>query len=190
MPLEFRQDAICLSGLTGSKVKSEVIGEYYSFWWGITSGGQSENYRFSTALVELDAATGEVYIEDTKETILGSSGHALELKCSNPKTRNLKVILVEKDAACYAHLKNVIRRRWSIVDIDSAEGPLQYNSSNIYLMNMPLDHALSNIEKIPFVSISDTVQIYHHLYRQSTPLFLGTKCSSFRRASQIIEICL
>lgn len=45
-PLEFVEDAICLSGLTGTKLKSDVIGQYYPFWWGITS-------------------TGEVYIEDT-----------------------------------------------------------------------------------------------------------------------------
>jgi hypothetical protein len=147
MSLEFVQDAICLSGLTGSKLKCDVIGGYYPFWWGITSGGQKANYEYPTAIVELDAATGEVYIEDIKETILGSSGHALDLKCSNPNTRYLKVILVEKDASCYSHLKNVIRRRWSNIDIDLAEGPVQYNSSNIYLLSMELDSTLSNIEK-------------------------------------------
>lgn len=148
MPLEFEQDAICLSGLTGSKLKCDVIGDYYSFWWRIASGGQRANYEFSTAIIELNAGTGEVYIEDTKQTILGSSGHAIDLKCSDPNTRNLKIILVEKDVACYAHLKNVIRRRWSTVDIGLAEGPLQFNSSNIYFLNMALDDALNDIEKI------------------------------------------
>ncbi len=124
-----------------------MIGRYYPFWWGITSGGPNKNYEYPTAIVELDAATGEVYIEDTNEIILGSSGHALDLKCNNPNTRELKVILVEKDADCYGHLKNVIRRRWGNVDIDLAEGPLQLNSSNIYLLNTELDSALSNIEK-------------------------------------------
>ncbi len=37
MALEFEGDAISLSGLTGSKLKSEIIGEYYPFWWNITS---------------------------------------------------------------------------------------------------------------------------------------------------------
>ena len=74
MSLEFKQDAICLSGLTGSKLKCEVIGQYYPFWWNITSGGKRVNYNWPTAIVELDAATGEVYIEDTSETIPGSSG--------------------------------------------------------------------------------------------------------------------
>lgn len=148
MALEFVQDAISLSGLTGSKLKCDVISEYYPFWWSITSGGQRANYEWPTAIVELDAATGEVYIEDTEEIILGSASYALNLKCSNPNTRYLKVILVEMDTACYTRLKRVIRRRWSNVDIKLAEGPLHLNSSNIYLLNMELDNALSHIEKI------------------------------------------
>ena len=148
MALEFVKDAICLSGLTGSKSKCDVIGEYYPFWWRITSGGPTADYKYPTAIIELDAATGEVYIEDTNETILGSSGHALNVKCNNPNTRNLKVILVDKDAVCYGHLKNVIRRRWGKVDIDLAEGPPRYNSSNIYLLNKKLDNALTDIENI------------------------------------------
>jgi len=66
MALEFMQDAICLSGLTGSRLKCDVIGEYYRLWWSITSGGPRANYDYPTAIVELDAATGEVYVEDTK----------------------------------------------------------------------------------------------------------------------------
>lgn len=148
MALEFVQDAISLSGFTGSKLKCEIIGEYYRLWWNITSGGARVNYDWPTAIVELDAATGEVYIKDTKETILGSSGHALDLKCIGPKTRRLKVILVEKDADCYNHLKRVISRRWSNVNINLAEGPIYSNASNIYLMNMDLDRALDAIGKI------------------------------------------
>ena len=73
-----------------------MIGEYYPFWWSITSGGPSRNYQYPTAIVELNAATGEVYIKDTKQTVLGSAGHALELKLNYPHTENLKVILIEK----------------------------------------------------------------------------------------------
>jgi len=148
MTLEFVKDAISLSGLTGSKLKSDVIGGYYRFWWGITSGGPRANYKYDTAIVELDAATGEMYIKETAETILGSAGHALNLKCTNPNTRNLKIVLVEKDVACYGHLKNVIKRRWGSADIRMAEGPLQSNSSNIYLLNKTLDNALSDIGRI------------------------------------------
>lgn len=148
-PLEFVGDAICLSGLTGTKLKSDVIGEYYPFWWNITSGGPSKNHQYCTAIVELNAATGEVYIEDTKETVLGSAGHALDLKVKNhPRTRHLKVVLIEEDDECYAHLKVVIRRRWPSVPIREAEGPTESNSCNIYLLNMTIDEALEEIEKM------------------------------------------
>ena len=81
MALEFVRDAISLSGLTGSKLKCEIIGECYRFWWNITSGGARANYDWPTVVLELDAATGEVHAKNTRETILGSSGHALDLQC-------------------------------------------------------------------------------------------------------------
>lgn len=148
MALELVQDAISLSGLTGSKLKSEIIGEYYPFWWNITSGGQRANHKWATAIIELDAATGEMYIKDTEEMILGSAGHALDLKCSGGNKRNLKIVLVEKDVNCYSHLKKVISRRWPKVDISEAEGPLQSNRSNIFLMNAELDEALNTISQL------------------------------------------
>jgi three-Cys-motif partner protein len=148
MALEFVQDAISLSGLTGSKLKSEIIAEYYPFWWKITSGGDKASYSWATAIVELDAATGEMYIKDTHETILGSAGHALSLKCDNKYTKKLTIILVEKDLDCYSHLKNVIRRRWATIDINVAEGPLYRNRSNIYLMNLELEEAIGTISQV------------------------------------------
>ncbi len=148
MALEFIGDAISLSGLTGSKVKCDIIRQYYPLWWNITSGGDVKNHEWPTAIVELDAATGEVFIEDTQTTILGSSGHTLELKCNNPYTKNLKIILVEKDPQCFIHLKNVINRRWKNVDIKMAEGPINKNNSNIYLLNKNLEDALNQIENI------------------------------------------
>ena len=148
MALEFEGDAISLSGLTGSKLKSEIIAEYYPFWWNITSGGDKANHNWATAIVELDAATGEMYIKDTNETILGSAGHALSLRCENKNTRKLTIILIEKDSACYSHLKNVIRRRWPMVDIGRAEGPLYRNRPNIYLMNVELEDAIDTISQI------------------------------------------
>ncbi len=121
MPLTFEKDAICLSGSTGSKLKCEIIAEYYPFWWGITSGGARRNYQNKTAIIELNAATGEIFLEDTKETILGSAGHVMELKVNNPLTNNLKVVLVEPDFDCYQHLKSVITRRWKTVNLKQAE---------------------------------------------------------------------
>ena len=91
---EFKDDAIVLSGPTGTKIKSELLGEYYPFWWSITSGGQRSYYRNSTAIVELNAATGEIYIEELGELLLGSAGHALDLKVNVANTHNLKVVCI------------------------------------------------------------------------------------------------
>jgi len=129
-------------------LKCDVLGQYYPFWWSITSGGKSRNYGYPTAIVELDAATGEVYIEDTNETTLGSAGHALDLKVNTPGTENLKIILVERDANCYSHLKNVVKRRWPSIPIEETEGPFEANSTNIYLLNMELKDALAATENL------------------------------------------
>ena len=150
IPLEIVGDAICLSGLTGTKLKCNVIRDYYSFWWRITSGGPNRYYGFNTAIVEMNAATGEVFIEDTAETVLGSSGHAMELKISRyPDTHNLKIILIEEDQTCYDHLKNVISRRWPSVSITDAEGPPNTNTSNVFLIKKTLVNALTTINIIP-----------------------------------------
>lgn len=97
----------------------------------------------------MNAATGEVHIEDTHETVLGSAGHALELKVEKrPHTKNLKVVLIEEHPKCYAHLKNVIRRRWPSISISEAEGPIAENPSNIYLINETLASALEAIRDL------------------------------------------
>ena len=113
MVLEFHDDAISLSGPTGTKLKSEIINSYYKFWWEVVSGGPNKNYRFPSSIIELNAATGEIYIEETDETVLGSAGHALELKASqSPKTRNLRIILIEENDHCFEKLEKVIERRF------------------------------------------------------------------------------
>ena len=97
----------------------------------------------------MNAATGEGYIEETKETVLGSAGHALELKVGEvPKTSNLKVVLVEEHPACYAHLKNTIKRRWPTISARETEGPIVSNTTNVYLLNKPLDEALATIRSL------------------------------------------
>jgi three-Cys-motif partner protein len=161
-PLSFAGDAICLSGLTGTKLKCDVLRKYYPFWWGITSGGPSRNHGFQTAIVELNAATGEVCIEDTKETVLGSAGHALELKVNSSQTENLKVVLVEEDDECYDHLKKVIVRRWPTVSIEEAEGDINANQSGIYLLKMALDNAL---EAIAGIELGNTLYFFDPLRR-------------------------
>jgi len=148
MPLDFVGDAISLSGLTGTKLKCDVIGQYYGLWWNITSGGPNRRYNFPTTFVELDAATGEVYIKETGETVLGSAGHALNLKYTNPNTHKLKVILVEKHDGCYEKLKNVMKKKWKKADISEAERPVSVNKSNVFLLNLGFNEALDEIEKI------------------------------------------
>jgi len=149
--LEFVGDAICLSGLAGTKLKCDVIGSYYRFWWDITSGGPKANNSYETAIVELHAGTGEVYIKDLQQIVLGSSGHALELKASRaPMSDNLKVVLVEENPACCLHLKNVIKRRWPHIPADRIEGHGAGNiSKNVYLLNKTLDEALPIVRRIP-----------------------------------------
>jgi len=158
MVLRFVGNAISLSGPTGSKLKCEIIGDYYPFWWGITSGGPRKHYRIKTAIIELNAATGEIFIDDTQETVLGSAGHALDLKLNTSNTDNLKIILVEDNVECYSNLKEVIKRRWESVSIAQAEGPIESNTSNIYLLNMSLSDALDRIDEI---KIGNTLALFY-----------------------------
>lgn len=86
----FHGDALCLSGITGTRLKSEVLSRYYQFWWNIVSGGEQNDHRYSTTIIELNAGTGELFIEDTSEIILGSAGHALQLKFELDLNNSLK----------------------------------------------------------------------------------------------------
>jgi len=155
LPLEFVGDAIVLSGLTGTKLKCDVIGDYYRFWWGITSGGQSEEHRKPTAIVELNAATGEVHVKETGETVLGSAGHALDLKANTPHTDNLKVVLIEDNSECYAHLKRVIGRRWPSLSVTEIKNTFAPDSSSVYL----LCHGFSEA-----VNVLDTLNLGNAIY--------------------------
>lgn len=111
------------------------------------------NYQKPTAIVELYAATGEDYVKETAETILGSSGHALELKVNHLKdvsldTSKLKIVLIEQNPTCYGLLKKVIARKWPNVSIPQAEGSIRENTSNIFLFNKGLDEAIAPLENI------------------------------------------
>lgn len=156
MGLQFHGDAIELSGVTGTKLKSEVLGAYYEMWWNITSGGDRGAHNNHTAIIELNAGTGEAYLPDTGETILGSSGHALMLKGENPNTSKLQLVLVEEEALCFSHLKNVINRRWK--ELPCKESVPQFDETaiegQVYLFNDNLDQALTKLEKIPFLGNS------------------------------------
>lgn len=119
--LEFHDDAIILSGETGTKLKSEIIKKYYPLWWNITSGGDNRSHSILTSIIELNAGTGENYIPDKNQIILGSAGHALDLKAIRQNTDKLRIILVEDNQECFLHLQNVIKKNWS---------NLKYSSSN------------------------------------------------------------
>ena len=135
--LDFHEDAIKLSGVTGSKLKSEILGVYYRTWWNITSGGQNRSIKFENSIVEMNAATGEIYIEDSHETILGSSGHALQIKGENQFTSKLNVILVEQDDRCFIKLQKVIKTRWP--HIDYSFYPPDPNKDRVYLLRNPIE---------------------------------------------------
>ena len=146
--LEFHEDAICLSGLFGTAIKSEIIGQYYEFWWKITSGGNKRDYQNQTAIVELNAGSGEVFVEEINQTLLGSAGHSLDLKKKLDKHNSLKLVLIEEDDKCYFHLTKVISRRMPGIPIEVCEGPVNSNPTNIFLMNLDLDDTLKKLEEI------------------------------------------
>jgi three-Cys-motif partner protein len=148
MPLTFHNNAICLSGLAGTKLKCDVIRDYYPFWWKITSGGHRLNYQNPTAIIEMNAASGEVFLEDSKETVLGSAGHALELKANSPDTYNLKIVLIESNRDCFDNLEKVIARRWPAIDLNEAKGPIDANTSGIFLLNKNVDDAINDLNRL------------------------------------------
>lgn len=142
--LEFHDDAIVLSGEFGTKLKSEILGSYYPLWWSITSGGKQRNFRNPTAIVELNAGTGEDYIPDRNETILGSSGHALQLKSDHAVTSHFTLILIEDDPNCFYHLQKVVRRNWpSIAYLTEI---MYERNGNVYLLNYNLETSLQKID--------------------------------------------
>jgi hypothetical protein len=60
----------------------------------------------------------------------------------------LKVVLVEENPTCYEMLKKVIQRRWpSVLEVE-AEGPINSNHSNVYLLNKGLEDAITAIDRI------------------------------------------
>lgn len=134
--LTFHDDAIELSGETGTKLKSEIIGKYYPLWWHITSGGNFFEHSKPTAIIEMNAGTGEDYIKDTDTTILGSSGHALKLKAEDPNAFHLKVILIESDSSCFSHLTNVVKRRWPMLTYSTQ---VNEEGKDVHLLNIKVN---------------------------------------------------
>src|SRR5207245_7721143 len=65
--LGFHEDALLLSGPAGTGLKTRILGNYYEFWWRITSGGESKRNEFPTAIVDMNAGSGELYIKELGE---------------------------------------------------------------------------------------------------------------------------
>lgn len=146
--LGFKDDAICLSGLSGTKLKCDIIGDYYRFWWNITSGGKTQAYKYPTGIIDLHAGTGEIYIEDIGETVLGSAGHVLELKANDPNTQKLRSVLVEENRECFDRLKAVIKRRWPCFKIEEEKDVVVKLSSGIFLLNLGLQDSLTVMQDV------------------------------------------
>src|SRR5436309_11588001 len=114
--------------------------------------GPMKGYRYNTAIVEVNAGTGENYIEETGETIHGSSGHALELKTKNPNARHLRLILAEEDPNCYSHLRNVIIRMRPGFPVAESEDFSTRNSTGIYLLNQSPKQSMDFLEQAQFAN--------------------------------------
>jgi len=142
--LKFIGDAIELSGETGTKLKSDILGAYYPLWWYITSGGPHNLHSNPTAFIEMNAGSGENSIKESGSVILGSSGHAINVKSKNPSSP-LKVILVEEDAECFSHLKRVVSHRWpSIMWSENVEDP----THDVYLLHSSHNEILQQLEQL------------------------------------------
>ena len=109
MPVTIDDDSLCLSGETGTKLKTEIIERYYRFWLSVTTRGRGR-FAENVHIIEMNAGTGQVKIEETGEIILGSAGHALELKYGPKRHLNekLRIVLVESHKDCRLSLQNVI----------------------------------------------------------------------------------
>lgn len=120
-PLEFKGDAISLSGAYGTKRKTEIISSYYDFWLSVVARNR---FVQTVYIVEMDAGTGELYFKDTKTQALGSAGHSMALRYDSTKrySRKLNVILVEEDAGCRKRMDRVISRRWPKAVLTQRDG--------------------------------------------------------------------
>jgi len=145
LPLGFHNEAICLSGTTGSKLKTEIVANYYRFWLNVVHpkgeirGGKRPPWveqERNVFIVDMNAGSGELYIEDADETILGSAGHALDLAYGSGTRQydRLHLILVESDQACRERLLRVAERRWPETGFELAEQGLYVSADKMAMV--------------------------------------------------------
>ena len=116
----------------------------------ITTGGKSVEYEYPTSIIEMNAASGEIFIKETGQTILGSAGFALDLKFSNKyvKNPNLTIILVEKDEKCIEHLKNTIKRRFPTAKINDDPSCIEDDIHQCVLIRRNVNEAIDTINSM------------------------------------------
>ena len=123
-PLKIEDGALCLSGTTGSKLKTDIVGSYLRFWQSVTSGGGRRAFNISTLMIDMNAGTGLLRIEDADETVFGSAGHILNLGYKGDvwKNRNLHIALIESDQDCRKNLLENIKNHWPMVKLKPMKG--------------------------------------------------------------------
>ena len=152
MPLEFHDDAIILSGIYGTELKTSIIANYYKFWLNVTTRGSWGDVN----IIEMNAGTGEIYIEDTKQTILGSAGHVLDLKYgqSGAIYSKLNIILIEEDNECRKHLNNVLKRRWPRAELVNSDGKKRWSRDGEVVLYNDADTFLNESSSGELLGIS------------------------------------
>jgi len=108
------------------------------------------NYKYPTSIIDMNAATGEIYIEDADETILGSAGCALDLKFNNEfiDDPDICVILVEDNEECIEHLMNVLKRRYPDINIMQDVDLIEDLTKNCVLVRKSVDDAIDTINNL------------------------------------------
>jgi three-Cys-motif partner protein len=131
MPVEIIDGALCLSGLTGTQLKTKLVESYYGFWLSVTTRGKGRLATKPVYIVDMNAATGLVKVEETGEIINGSAGHALERKYGTKRGLNsqLRIIFVESESDCREALFANIRKNWSEAELQEHK-PQWYQSSD------------------------------------------------------------
>ncbi|MBD3159775.1 MAG: three-Cys-motif partner protein TcmP [Candidatus Lokiarchaeota archaeon] len=152
MPLEFHNNSIVLSGSTGTKLKTGILTKYYKFWSEVTAGGRSRGFRFNNFIGDMNSGTGKVYIEDEDIEILGSAGHALELRygSSGNTLPNIAIHLVERDDECRKRLLQVVKKEWPEVNFSR-------DNEGYYISEDGMSHLYSSASK--FLKYSERGQV-------------------------------
>jgi len=112
--VEIKDGALCLSGITGTQLKTKLVESYYGFWLSVTTRGIGRLATKPVYIIDMNAGTGLVKVEETGDIIKGSAGHALDRKYGAKRGLNsrLRIIFVESEPDCRKSLFDNIREKW------------------------------------------------------------------------------